>query len=177
MTIDNYLLGHWSNRFQAQSSPHQYSTVEIEWKLTEGGYHSKNYYRSDGPNKPYRERYHKKVQVSDTEIRFENYDLDWTRSENCDMIFTFDGHAWHGSLIGDKCTGVRGHRVVSEIHLYGNKLHSMDQGYNSEGEMMWGSENLYKFTRMGEQLSGRATRLHRVGRGFDPLFAHCRFLL
>ena len=150
MTIDNYLLGHWSNRFQAQSSPHQYSTVEIEWKLTEGGYHSKNYYRSDGPNKPYRERYHKKVQVSDTEIRFEKYDLDWTRSENCDMIFTFDGHAWHGSLIGDKCTGVRGHRVVSEIHLYGNKLHSMDQGYNSEGEMMWGSENLYKFTRMGE---------------------------
>ncbi|AIX27942.1 antenna protein [Synechococcus phage ACG-2014a] len=148
MKIDDYLLGHWSNKFQAQSCPHQYSTVEIEWKKIEGGYHSKNYYREDGPNKPYRERYHKLIVKSETKVQFENYDLDWTKSENCDMIFVFDGNAWHGQLIGDKCTGVRGYRVVSEIHLYGDKLHSMDQGYNAGGEMMWGSELLYKFTRI-----------------------------
>ena len=178
MTIDDYLLGHWSNRYQAQSAPHHFSTVEAVWKKVDGGYYSKNYFRSDGSNKPYRERYHKMVSLSDDEILVENYDLDWTRAEDCDMILKFDGTCWRGELATPgKCTGVKGYRVVSEIYIFKDKLHTMDQGYNSEGKMVWGSEQLYKFTRMGEQLSGRATRLHRVGRGFDPLFAHCRFLL
>ncbi len=150
MKIDDYILGHWSNKFQAQSAPHHFSTVEILWQRVDGGYHSKNYFRSDGPDKPYRERYHKTITVSDTEVHFENYDLDWTRCENCDMIFKFDDNIWHGELIGDLCTGVRGHKVVSEIYLYGDKLHSKDQGYNPEGEMVWGSECLYKFTREGK---------------------------
>ena len=91
------------------------------------------------------------------------------------MIFTFDGTAWNGQLIGDKCTGAKGYRIVSEYHLYGDKLHSKDQGYDDEGNMKWGSEVTYKYIRMGEWLSGGLTRLHRVGRGFDPLFAHCHF--
>ncbi len=150
MRIEDCLLGHWSNKAQAQSNPLEFVSVEVIWKEVEGGFESMNYKRSKGPNDPYRRKNHRLEIISDTEVIMQNYHLDWTRHEECDMIFTFDGHAWHGSLIGDKCTGVRGHRVVSEIHLYGNKLHSMDQGYNSEGEMMWGSENLYKFTRMGE---------------------------
>lgn len=150
MKIDDYILGHWSNRYQAQSQPTKYSTVEILWEKIDGGYHSKNYYRCDGPENPYRERYHRAVPISDTEVHFQNYDLNWTRAGNCDMIFVYDGNAWHGQLGGSECTGVRGYRVVAEIHLYGGKLHSKDQGYNSEGEMMWGSELLYKFTRMGE---------------------------
>ena len=150
MTIEEYFLGHWTNRYQAQSAPHLYSSTEIEWKKIEGGLHSKNYYRRDGPTKPYRERYHKIVEVSDTEFIVENYDLNWTRSENCDMIFTFDGTAWNGQLIGDKCTGAKGYRIVSEYHLYGDKLHSKDQGYDDEGNMKWGSEVTYKYIRMGE---------------------------
>ena len=150
MSFKNYLLGHWTNKFQAQSNPHYYSQVEIIWEVVDGGLHSKNFYRAEGPNNPYRERYHKVVVVSDTEVIVENYDLNWTRSENCDMMFMFDGQAWHGKIVGDKCTGNRGQRVNSEIHLFGNKLHSCDQGYSSEGEMIWGSKNLYKFTRKGE---------------------------
>ena len=63
------------------------------------------------------------------------------------MIFTFDGEAWHGHLVGDKCTGAKGYKIISEISLYGDKLHSMDQGYDDKGNMVWGSEGIYKFTR------------------------------
>ena len=150
MTIDDYIIGHWTNRHQAQSAPHHYSSIEIVWSKVEGGYHSKNYYRSQGPDNPYRERYHKTDVISDDKIIFKNYNLDWTRSENCDMMFTFDGTAWHGHLVGDKCTGAMGYRVVSEISLYGEKLHSKDQGYDDKGDMIWGSNALYKFIRWGE---------------------------
>ena len=150
MTIEDYLLGHWSNKFQAQSSPHLYSSVESKWERVEGGLYSKNYFRRT-PNDPYRERYHKIVSLSDTMVRVENYTLDWTRSENCDMIFVFDGTAWHGELeTPGLCMGVKGYRVVSEIHLLGDKLHSRDQGYNDRDEMVWGSELLYKFIRLGD---------------------------
>lgn len=146
--IDRYLLGHWTNKRQAQNAPHQFSQIETIWEKIDGGYHSKTFYSSNGEHNPYRERYHKAVVISDTEIHFQNFDLDWTRADKCDMIFKFDGTQWHGSLGGDECTGVRGHRIVSEIHLSGDKLHSMDKGYHLEtGEMMWGSENLYKFLR------------------------------
>ena len=43
----------------------------------------------------------------------ENYHLDWTRHEDCDILFTFDGRAWHGKLIGDNCYGYRGDKVQS----------------------------------------------------------------
>ena len=67
------------------------------------------------------------------------------------MILKFDGTCWRGELATPgKCTGVKGYRVVSEIYIFKDKLHTMDQGYNSEGKMVWGSEQLYKFTRMGE---------------------------
>ena len=145
--IDYYIIGHWTNRYQAQSLPHHFSTVETIWEKVDGGYHSKNFYRRDGANKPYRERYHKVNVISFDKLIFENYNLDWTRSENCDMIFTFDGEAWHGHLVGDKCTGAKGYKIVSEITLYGNRLHSMDQGYDDKGNMVWGSEGIYKFTR------------------------------
>ncbi len=150
MRIDDYLLGHWSNKHQAQSCPHQYSQVEVIWEKVDDGYHSKNFYTVDGSHNPYREKYHKAIQISDTEVHFQNYDLDWTRSNKCDMIFKYDGQYWHGKLGGDECTGVRGYRIFSEIHLFGEKLHSRDRGYNEENEMMWGSDNLYRFIRKGE---------------------------
>ena len=80
--IDDYIIGHWTNRYQAQSAPHHFSTVETVWEKVEGGYHSKNFYRRDGANKPYRERYHKVNVISFDKLIFENYNLDWTRSEN-----------------------------------------------------------------------------------------------
>lgn len=151
MKIEDYLLGHWTNRHQAQSNPSEFVTVEIIWKRHEQGLQSCNYKRCDGPSMPYRKKNHKVVQLSDTEALIQNYHLDWTRHDDCDMMFTFDGRVWHGKLAGDKCRGYRGDRVVSEVHAFGNKLHTMDQGYCLEtGKLLWGSTELYRFTRKGE---------------------------
>ena len=68
-------------------------------------------------------------------------------SSGTEALLIRDGEAWHGHLVGDKCTGAKGYKIVSEITLYGNRLHSMDQGYDDKGNMVWGSEGIYKFTR------------------------------
>ena len=47
MTIDSYLLGHWTNRQQAQSNPHCFSQCEIIWEKDGDWYTSKNFYRVD----------------------------------------------------------------------------------------------------------------------------------
>ena len=148
MRFEDYLIGHWSNKFQAQSNPHTFATVEIVWKEIEGGFESMNYKRHRGPEDPYRKKRHKVVRLSDTEVIMQNYHLDWTRHEECDMIFTFDGHAWKGHLRGNECRGYRGDRVVSQVHLFGNKLHSMDQGYDKDNTLVWGSTEFYRFTRI-----------------------------
>jgi hypothetical protein len=148
MNIEDYLLGHWTNRYQAQSNPTSFASVEIVWKKVDDGYESMNYKRVNGPDDPYRRKRHKIRYISDTEAIIENYHLDWTRHEDCDIIFTFDGQAWHGKLLGNECRGYRGNRVVSEVHAYGDKLHTMDQGYDEDNNLVWGSTELYRFTRM-----------------------------
>ena len=149
MKFEDYLLGHWTNRRQAQSDPTNWASVEIVWKPFEDGFQSMNYKRSEGPENPYRKKNHKILHVSDTEVLVQNYHLDWTRHEDCDIIFMFDGQVWHGKLAHPgKCTGYRGNRVVSKIRLYGDKLHSMDQGYDESDNLVWGSTEFYRFTRM-----------------------------
>ena len=148
MNIEDYLLGHWTNRYQAQSNPTSFASVEIVWKKVDDGYESMNYKRVNGPDDPYRRKRHKIRYISDTEAIIENYHLDWTRHEDCDIIFTFDGQAWHGKLLGNECRGYRGNRVVSEVHAYGDKLHTMDQGYDEDNNLVWGSTQLYRFVRM-----------------------------
>ena len=127
MTIEDYLLGLWTNQNQAQSSPTTYATIFMEWKEIEGGFQSQNYYRTDGPSRPYRKRYHKKVDISETEVLIENYDLEWNKSEECGMLFKYDNLAWHGNIIGD-CVH-NGVTIKSQMHLFGDKLHSFDQAY------------------------------------------------
>ena len=146
--FEEYLLGLYNNKQQAQSHPTEYSQVFVLWEKIDGGYHSKNYYRCDGPDKPYRERYHKIVELSETEVIVENYTLDWTRQEGCDMMFEFDGQAWHGKLKNPgQCLVRDGVYVVSEIHLTKTGLDSRDQGFDSNEELVFGSFRMYKFLR------------------------------
>ena len=146
--FEEYLLGLYNNKQQAQSHPTEYSQVFVLWEKIDGGYHSKNYYRCDGPDKPYRERYHKIVELSETEVIVENYTLDWTRQEGCDMMFEFDGQAWHGKLKNPgQCLVRDGVYVVSEIHLTKTGLDSRDQGFDPNEELVFGSFRMYKFLR------------------------------
>ena len=147
MTIDDYLLGHWSNRQQAQSNPHSFAQTEIIWEKEEDWYYSKNFYRVDGPTQPYRQKRHK-IRVLEDKVIMENYRLDLTRNEECDMLFLFEGDSWHGKLDSERCSGDRGNRIVSEIHLYGDKLHCKDQGFDSNNNVVWGSPYLYRFIRV-----------------------------
>ena len=80
MTIDDYLLGHWHNRQQAQSNPHCFSQCEIIWEKEGDFFVSKNFYRSQEHN-PYRHKRHKWVQTSATTGIMQNYRLDLTRHE------------------------------------------------------------------------------------------------
>ena len=66
MTTDfeNSLLGKYNNFRQAQSSPTLFSQIEIIWEKTDGGLHSKQWYRHD-PKTPYREGYHRVIHVSE----------------------------------------------------------------------------------------------------------------
>ncbi len=147
-TIESYLLGHWTNRYQAQSNPHGYSQVEVIWTAVTGGLHSKNFYRKDGPNKPYRERFHKVKVISEDQVIIENYNLDWTRDGKCDMIFTYSNGSWFGELQGNECIGKQGYRVTSELQLHGNKMLGRDRGLDDNNNMKWGTEYFYKYTRM-----------------------------
>lgn len=146
--FDYYLLGLYNNKKQAQSSPTLFPQVFILWEKTEDGfYHSKQWYRSEGPDNPYREGYHKLVEVSDTEIIMENYTKDFTRRSQCDMIFTYNGRGWDGKLIGNECI-VRGNaRVIAEMHLDKEGLQSQDKGLDPDGNLVFGGIGMYHFKR------------------------------
>ena len=55
----------------------------------------------------YRKKNHKFLYLSDREVVVENYHLDWTRHEDCDILFTSDGQGWHGKIIGDNCVDIK----------------------------------------------------------------------
>ena len=147
--FESYLLGYYDNWQQAQSNPTAFSQVCVIWEKVEGGYHSKQWYRRES-HKPYRERYHKVRVIDETHVIVENYYLDWTKCGECDMMFTFFNNQWDGKLIGKDCI-VRGNaRVTSEVHLTKKGLESRDQGFDEEGNKVFGGWDLYKFVRKGE---------------------------
>jgi hypothetical protein len=145
--FEDYLLGLYDNIQQAQSYPTEFAQVYILWEKIDDGYHSKQWYRRDGASKPYRERNYKITEISDIEVILENYNLDWTRCETCDMIFKYDGQTWHGKLLGNDCIVRENVRVVSEVRLTQTGLESRDQGYDPDGKMVFGSLGIYNFKR------------------------------
>lgn len=148
MRLEDYLIGRWTNRSQAQSNPHTFASVEIIWKEVEGGYESMNFKRCIGPEDPYRKKRHTIEYISETEAIVHNHHLDWTPHPDCDIMFKLEDKVWIGGLMYPGiCRGYRGDRVVSVIRAYGNKLHTMDQGYDQNDKLVWGSTELYRFTR------------------------------
>tara|TARA_S200000501_G_scaffold312194_2_gene303181 strand:- start:23107 stop:23559 length:453 start_codon:yes stop_codon:yes gene_type:complete len=146
--FDQFLLGHWHNRAQAQSNPSLFAQTEIIWAKEGEWYTSKNFYRVDGPHKPYRNKKHKIQVASKSYIIMQNYKLDGTRHQECDMHFTYQNDYWSGKLDSTRCKGEKGYRIESMINLYGEKLFSRDRGLNQKGEKVWGSDEIYKFVRI-----------------------------
>ena len=100
ISFDDALLGHWTNRYQAQSNPLGFASVELEWSIDYSDvdqiwYTSKNYYRKEGPDKPYRSGRHKMSLVRGDSFLMENYSEDGTKRQGCDMLFVEYGETWH----------------------------------------------------------------------------------
>jgi hypothetical protein len=144
--FETYLLGFYNNKRQAQSFPTEFSQVFLLWEKIEGGYHSKQWKRSEGPDKPYREKYHKMVEHPPDRIVVENYNLDWTRNPKCDMIFTWDGQAWNGRVIGDECI-IAGGIVTSEVRITRDVYESKDKAVTPGGLKVFGGDEMYRLNK------------------------------
>ena len=157
MTIDfsDALLGHWTNRYQAQSNPLGFASVELEWGIDysdvdQTWYTSKNYYRKEGPNKPYRSGRHKMSLIREDSFLMENYSEDGTKRQGCDMLFVDVNGKWEGRLFAEGQCVIGDAIISSHIILFGDKLHSADQGKDEHGNLIWGSDHFYKFTRLAK---------------------------
>ena len=118
------LLGTWSNKIQAQSSPLLYKQVFVRWEDDGEFIHSVHWGRKDELN-PYLKTNKKLKVLSDTEVILEHWGGTYsglTRDESCDMIMKYDGTAWMGQFdtsMEDDGETITGH---AELALYGHKL-------------------------------------------------------
>ena len=145
--FESYLLGLYNNKRQAQSFPTEFSQVFLLWEKIEGGYHSKQWKRSEGPLKPYREKYHRILEHPPNRIIVENYNLDWTRNEHCDMIFTWDGQSWTGCINGNQCK-IRGGTVTSEVKITKDIYESCDKAVDANGNKVFGGDEMYRLNKV-----------------------------
>ena len=155
ISFDDALLGHWTNRHQAQSNPLGFASVELIWDVDYSDvdqiwYTSKNFYRKEGPDKPYRSGRHKMSLVRGDSFLMENYSEDGTKRQGCDMLFVDVNGKWEGRLFAEGQCVIGDAIISSHMVLYGDKLHSADQGRDKEGNLIWGTDHFYEFTRLAK---------------------------
>lgn len=143
------LLGRWSNKDQAYSNPSKYAWILTSWEdVGDGKYLSKQWYHYEGETKPYRERINTLCET-ESSIIIQNWSLDGTRNEKCDIIVTLDNGRWKGKNIGMGCI-VRGAILYSNFILSPGQLLSRDAGY-IDNKLIWGSKDYYHFGRLAQR--------------------------
>jgi len=143
------LLGRWSNRDQAYSNPSKYAWILISWEsVGDGKYLSKQWYHYEGEQKPYRERLNTLCET-ESGIIIQNWGLDGTRNEKCDVLVILDNGRWLGKNIGTDCI-VRGAILRSDFILTEDTLMTRDAGYLNN-TMVWGSKDYYHFGRLTQR--------------------------
>lgn len=143
------LLGRWSNKDQAYSNPSRYAWILTSWEdVGNGKYLSKQWYHYEGEQKPYRERLNTLCET-ESGIIIQNWGLDGTRNEKCDVLVTLDNGRWLGKNIGTECI-VRGATLRSDFILIPGQLRSRDAGYLNN-KMIWGSKDYYHFGRLTQR--------------------------
>lgn len=144
--MKDWLIGQWDNLRQAQSKPTVFSHVRLCYELTMDDHiHVTQTYVHDGY--VYRERYHDLVCYSDTEVLVRNWDKDWTRQEDCDMLCVYDPllETWIGKH-SPNCTR-RGAQVESHFRLTESTIECYDIGVK-DGEHIFGGRNPYFFEKV-----------------------------
>tara|TARA_B100000029_G_scaffold53299_1_gene48392 strand:- start:9600 stop:10061 length:462 start_codon:yes stop_codon:yes gene_type:complete len=146
----SWLLGTWSNKIQAQSSPLLYKQVFVRWEDDGEFLHSVHWGRKEERN-PYLTTNKKLKVLSDTEVILEHWGgtySGFTRNESCDMIMKFDGSAWMGKFdtsMDETGEVITGH---AELAVFGHKLFMRDRFIDSKGNIIWGADEIYKFNRI-----------------------------
>ena len=138
----SWLLGTWSNKHQAQSSPTLYKSVTVKWEQNDEFINSIHWGRRKSDD-PYLKTYKKLVEVSDKEVILEHWGGTYsglTRNEECDMVLKFDGTVWMGQFDTDN--------IHAELAVYGTKLFMRDKFLDSKGRIVWGADEIYKFVRV-----------------------------
>ena len=138
----SWLLGTWSNKHQAQSSPTLYKSVCVRWEKN-GEFINSIHWGRRRSDDPYLKTYKKLVEVSDKEVILEHWGGTYsglTRNEECDMILKFDGTAWMGQFDTEN--------IHAELAVYGTKLFMRDKFLDSKGRIVWGADEIYKFVRV-----------------------------
>ena len=138
----SWLLGTWSNKHQAQSSPTLYKSVSVKWEQN-GEFINSIHWGRKSSHDPYLKTYKKLVEVSDKEVILEHWGGTYSglqRNEDCDMVLKFDGTAWMGQFDTDN--------IHAELAVYGTKLFMRDRFLDSKGRIVWGADEIYKFVRV-----------------------------
>ena len=138
----SWLLGTWSNKHQAQSSPTLYKSVTVKWEQN-GEFINSIHWGRRKSDDPYLKTYKKLVEVSDKEVILEHWGGTYsglTRNEECDMVLKFDGTVWMGQFDTDN--------IHAELAVYGTKLFMRDKFLDSKGRILWGADEIYKFVRV-----------------------------
>ena len=138
----SWLLGTWSNKHQAQSSPTLYKSVTVKWEQN-GEFINSIHWGRKKSDDPYLKTYKKLVEVSDKEVILEHWGGTYsglTRNEDCDMVLKFDGTVWMGQFDTEN--------IHAELAVYGTKLFMRDKFLDSKGRIVWGADEIYKFVRV-----------------------------
>ena len=75
---------------------------------------------------------------------------DITLREGCEVILQWNGTGFSGSTVGENCESTLSGAsyATSEVTTTPNEIRSWDQGFNAEGEQVWGAvEGPYLFLR------------------------------
>lgn len=134
------IVGEYLNRTQAFSNPAMYAQIRVFYKdIGENKLQSESWFEYDYPNgNPYRKEYHTYEHITPTHVSFQTYNKEW--EPTCRYDFNWDGEYWVATTCGD-CI-VNGIRVESEVKFNEKFYISRDVGYNQEGNIVFGREDL-----------------------------------
>lgn len=132
------LLGHYSNKIQAQSNPTEFAYANVKYSRQGDKVELKQWYQHEGEKKPYL-RMLLEYEESYNYLRMWGKNL-YTGRNTCPQVFRFTGKWWEGGTEGS-CI-VDGMKFVTTIRFNGSQYQSRDSGYSVEtGEHVFGKHH------------------------------------
>jgi len=167
--FNEWFEGTWENKVQAFSYPSKFAMVRLVHKKiqgTESMYYGEQAYNYS-VDSPYRQFIVEAIEDNGS-IRIKNYDFDknfhlgfknlesrpegLTHKEFCDIMFTFDGDSFQGSLQGCSCYVEWQDQVTyikNDIFLSKEQYNVVDRGYlvDTDKQVWGGKHGHFKFLK------------------------------